>query len=115
MLKILHHPSCSKSRKILEILDENAVEFELIDFVADPLSPEEIQVLVRKHGEPYESLVRTQDPLFKERYEGMEFSAENVARLLEQSGELLQRPIAVSGGVAMVLRPSERLYYFFKK
>ena len=38
MIKVLHNNSCSKSRGILEFLDENNVPFEIIDLVENPLT-----------------------------------------------------------------------------
>ena len=35
MIKVLHNNVCSKSRAILEHLDENNVAFEIIDFVKE--------------------------------------------------------------------------------
>ena len=48
MIKVLHNNVCSKSRAILEHLDENNVAFEIIDFVENPLSAIELQTVIKK-------------------------------------------------------------------
>ena len=53
MIKVLHNNTCSKSRAILEHLDENNVPFEIIDFMETPLTELELKTLLKKAQHRY--------------------------------------------------------------
>lgn len=50
MIKVLHNNDCSKSRAILEFLDENGLEFQIHDIVSNPLSEDELRSVVKMLG-----------------------------------------------------------------
>ena len=68
MIKVLHNNSCSKSNAILEHLDENGVEFEIIDIIANPLSEVELRTVIKKLGLSAKEIVRDFDPKYIEVY-----------------------------------------------
>lgn len=112
MVKVLHYPSCSKSRAVLEFLDENGVHFELIDLQQDPLSTGEIKTLLKKLGLSAQELIRKNEALYKEKYEGKNLSEEEWIQMLSENPSLIQRPILVKPNVALVARPLENAKYF---
>lgn len=115
MLKVLHNNSCSKSRAILEYLDENNVAFEVIDFIDDPLSEMEIKTVLRKLGINAEDLIRKTDALFLENFADKTFSEEEWIDVLVKNPSLIQRPILIKNSVAMVGRPLENVKFFIEK
>lgn len=115
MIKVLHNNSCSKSRAILEYLDENAVPFEIIDIVENPLTELELKTVLKKLNMPAEELVRKNEALFKEKYAGKDFSEEEWIRVLVENPSLIQRPVLIQGSVAMIGRPVENVKFFIEK
>ena len=61
MIKVLYNNFCSKSRAILEHLDENNVEFEIIDFIENPLSEIELKTVLKKLNTDVHGLIRKTD------------------------------------------------------
>ena len=115
MLKIIHNNSCSKSRAILEFLDENNIQFEIIDIVQNPLSVLEIKTLLKKLGIDAIDLVRKNEPIYKENYEGKDFTEDELIQILAENPPLIQRPILIKERVAMIGRPIENVRFFLEK
>ena len=115
MIKVLHNNTCSKSRAILEHLDENNVPFEIIDFIETPLTELELKTLLKKLNTDVQGLIRKNDRLYQERYMGKDFSEDEWIKILVENPSLIQRPILIKGSVAMVGRPIENVRFFIEK
>lgn len=61
MIRIYHNPRCRKSRAGLEYLQEKTGHFEIIDYIKNGISVEEIREIITKMNEPVSNLVRTQE------------------------------------------------------
>ncbi|MBW8361292.1 MAG: arsenate reductase (glutaredoxin) [Kaistella sp.] len=112
MIKVLHNNTCSKSRAILEHLDENNIHFEIIDIIENPLSEIELKTLLKKLNLKVEGIIRTGDHLYKEKFAGQERSEDEWIKILVENPSLIQRPILIKGSVAMVGRPVENVKFF---
>ena len=115
MIKILHNNSCSKSRGILEYLDENGVAFELIDIINEPLSEMELKTVLKKLNTPVKDLVRTNEQLYKDTYRDQNLDDDGLIQMLIKNPSLIQRPIIIKGSVAMIGRPIENVRFFIEK
>lgn len=115
MIKVLHNNECSKSRAVLEFLDENGVNFEVIDIIKDPLSPLEIKTLLKKLDLKASEITRTNDALFKEKFSQKERTDEEWILLLSENPSLIQRPILVRPQVAIIARPLENAKFFIEQ
>ena len=67
MIKIYHNNRCSKSRECLAIFPTKDVE--VIDYINNPLSKEELKELLRKLNMKAKELVRMKEPIWKEKYQ----------------------------------------------
>lgn len=114
MVKVLFNSSCSKSRAILEHLDENNVQFEIIDIIQDPLSELEMKTVLKKLGKSAEEIIRKRDPLFKEKYAGHSYTEDQWISILLENPNLIERPILIKGPLAMVGRPIENVKFFIE-
>ncbi len=115
MIKILHNNSCSKSRGILEYLDENGVSFEIIDLINQPLSELELRTIVKKLHLPVKDIVRTNEKIYQEQFRDKNLDDDGLIDMLLQHPELIQRPIIIKGSVAMIGRPIENVKFFIEK
>ncbi|MDQ0477680.1 MULTISPECIES: arsenate reductase family protein [Chryseobacterium] len=114
MIKILHNNSCSKSRGILEYLDENGIPFEIIDIISQPLTEMELRTVLKKLHCPVKDLVRTNEKLYKDQFKDQNLSDEDLIQMLIQNPELIQRPVIIKGSVAMIGRPIENVKLFIE-
>ncbi|WP_312076274.1 ArsC/Spx/MgsR family protein [Chryseobacterium sp.] len=115
ILKVLHNGNCSKSKAVLEYLDENGVAFEIIDLIEDPLSVLEIKTLLKKLDHNVHEIIRKTDRLFLENFAGKELSDDEWIEVLVKNPSLIQRPIIIKGSVAMLGRPIENVKFFIEK
>ena len=115
MIKVLHNNSCSKSRAILEHLDENNIPFEVIDFIENPLSEMELKTVLKKLNLPVQDLIRKSDVLYREKFASGEYTEDEWIKILVENPSLIQRPILIKGSVAMIGRPIENVRFFIEK
>lgn len=115
LVKVLHNNNCSKSRAILEYLDENGVPFEIIDMINDPLGTLELKTILKKLNQSIFSIVRTSDKLYLENYSSRKYTDEEWLKILSENPSLIQRPIIIKGPIAMLGRPLENVKFFIEK
>ena len=113
-ITLYHNPGCSKSRGAKEILEQHGIDFDIVEYLTQPLDRESLLALMKLLPESPADLVR-RDSCFDAL--GLEAadcrSAEQVADLLVAHPELMQRPIAVRGERAVIARPPERIETLF--
>jgi arsenate reductase len=111
--KIYHNPRCSKSRATLALLTERSVPFDVVDYLATPISKEKLRELAQKLELPALTLVRIDEPEFRA-YAGRALSDDEIFELLAAQPRLLQRPIVELGAKARIGRPPERVLDLFE-
>lgn len=108
---LFHNPECSKSRAALELLLARGVEPRIVDYRSDPPTVDELRSLMQLLGEPAHVLVRDTDPAALEA--GLtcakSLTEEEILQRLHANPALLQRPILVHAGRAVIARPPERV------
>lgn len=114
ILKVLHNGNCSKSKAVLEYLDENGVAFEIIDLIENPLSVQELKALLKKLGQNVHELIRKGDRLFVEKFAKENLSDDEWINVLVENPSLIQRPILIKGSVALIGRPIENVKLFIE-
>lgn len=91
------------------MLNEKGIPYRYRDYVKNPLSEAEIRDVLVLLGLRPKDMLRTKDPAVKELgLTGDEPDAQLIAAMAKHP-TLLQRPIGVEGGRAVVGRPPERL------
>jgi arsenate reductase len=109
-ITLYHNPSCSKSRATLALLEEKGAEFDVVEYLKAPPSPDTLAALFSAlPGEPGEYFRRDGHWKSLELDEADYVSADTVIGLLQAHPRLLQRPIAVRGERAVVGRPPENV------
>ena len=113
MLKIYHNPKCSKSRQTLAIIKGQTSSFEIIEYLKNPLSEEEIIVLLSQLNIKPIELVRTQETIWKENYKGKELTETEIINAMVENPKLIERPIVVKNNKAIIGRPPENVLSLF--
>lgn len=106
---IYHNPRCSKSRQTLALLTERGVELPVIEYLKQPPSASELGAICAALGKRPLEILRTRESLFAELglSTGDDRSDEDWIALMVQHPKLIERPIVVRGGRAVLGRPPE--------
>lgn len=110
---ILHNAQCSTSRHAMDVLGEESVDAEVVEYLKAPLDRAALESLVAKLEDPVADLVR-KDPFFA----GLGLDAADyteagpVIDLLLEHPRLMQRPVLVKGDRAIIGRPKDRVAAF---
>jgi arsenate reductase len=91
------------------LLTESGIKFRFREYTEEPLSADELRSVLSMLGVPAVQVLRKNDRAYKELgLDGTEDEAALVSHMAEHP-TLLQRPIGVLNGRAIVGRPAERL------
>ena len=112
MSKILiyHNPRWGKSRESVQILSDSNVEYEIVDYLNNPPSVDELQSLAKKMGINARGFTRTKETVFKELNLQPHLDDERfIFQKMSEHPKLIERPIVVKGDRAVLGRPSEKV------
>lgn len=109
MLKVFHNPRCRKSCEGLKYLDGAGAEYTVRQYLADPLTRDEIdEILLKSNLTPLE-IIRTDEALFKKEFKGKNFTPDEWKTILVENPRLLQRPVVVGRYKAVIGRPASNI------
>ena len=106
-MKIYHNPRCSKSRQTLALLQENGVEPEVVLYLDNVPTTDELKGLLTKLGISPMQLVRKGESIWKEKFKGKELSDDEIIAVMIANPKLIERPIVVKDQTAVLGRPPE--------
>ena len=109
MIKIYHNPRCRKSREGLAYLEATGKEFEVIRYLDDPLTPEQICELLNALSLRPIDLIRKNESVWKSEFKGKELSDTQLIEALSRHPKLIERPIVQVGDKAVIGRPAEKI------
>ncbi|MCE1179112.1 MAG: arsenate reductase [Micrococcales bacterium] len=112
-LVLLHNPKCSTSRAALETVEAAGSDAEVVHYLREPLTREQLLELIDELEDPATDLVR-RDPHFREMglTDDDVATPEQVADVLAEHPRLMQRPVLRRGGRAIIGRPKDRVSGF---
>ncbi|HKU43427.1 MAG TPA: arsenate reductase (glutaredoxin) [Polyangiales bacterium] len=108
-VRIYHNPRCTKSRETLALLREHGVEPEIVEYLKDPPTAEEVEQLIAKLGIEPHGLLRTKEEPYARLKLGPKSTREQIAKAIAREPVLLERPIVVAGKRAAIGRPPENV------
>lgn len=113
-VRILHNPRCGKSRGALELLNARGLDVEVVRYLDTPPDAADLRQIIAMLDEPAGALVR-RDARF--RGLGVEEASladeASVIDLLVAHPRLLQRPVVIHDGRAIIARPPGRVDELF--
>ncbi len=112
MITIYHNTRCGKSREGLEILKKSGKEFEVREYLKEPLSEDEVSSLLEKLNITPIQLVRTGENIWKENYNGKDLGPNEIISLLSRYPKLIERPIVEKEKSAVIGRPPSKIENF---
>lgn len=107
---IYHNPRCSKSRATLQLLTDNSIEPEIIDYLKTPPDAKTLDTLLKKLGMEPRDLMRKNEAEYKENHMDDEsLSRDELIQAMIDNPKLIERPIVVSNTKAAIGRPPENV------
>lgn len=106
-MELIHNPRCSKSRQALAILEEKGLQPKVRLYLQDTLTKDELKSILSKLGTEASTIIRKGEKDFKEHFKGKELTEEEWIEAMIKYPKLIERPIFINGGKAVVGRPPE--------
>ncbi|TXL17207.1 arsenate reductase (glutaredoxin) [Methylococcaceae bacterium HT3] len=107
-VKIYHNPRCSKSRQTLQLLEDNGVQAEVIQYLKTPPTAAELdKILTLLDIQPRE-LMRTKEAEYKATgMDNPDLDRNALIAGMVNTPKLIERPIVLANGKAVIGRPPE--------
>lgn len=107
---IYHNPRCSKSRQTLELLRGKGIEPTIIEYLKNPPTIEQLDAILQHLGLEPRALMRKTEAVYREA--GLDDPALDRAALIAAMAAhpvLIERPIVLAHGKAVIGRPPENV------
>jgi arsenate reductase (glutaredoxin) len=102
---IFHNPQCSKSREALDLLHQSSCEIEVVEYLKNTPSKEELEKLIKLLGIKPVDLVRKSEEIFKTMFKDKKLSDQKWIEAMVNYPKLIERPIVINDGKAVIGRP----------
>jgi len=109
MITVYHNVRCSKSREVCGILKERKIDADIREYLKDPPSKAELSNLLKLLHMKASELIRKSEPVFKEQYAHKKMTEKDYLNAMVKHPILIERPIVVKDGRAIIGRPPERI------
>jgi arsenate reductase (glutaredoxin) len=112
---IFHNPNCSTSKHAVGVADDLGIDYRVVKYMLVAERPDRAAIteLVGQLEDPATDLVRRDAQFAKLGLTDADVATdEQVIDVLSQHPQLLQRPVLVKGGVAIIGRPKDRVEPF---
>ena len=110
MAVLYHNPRCSKSRAALALLQEREVDFDVVRYLETPPDEASLRELLGQLGMTPLELMRRGEARYRELgLKGPDVSDDDRVRAMAENPILIERPIFITRGKAVVGRPPERV------
>ena len=106
---IYHNPRCSTSRKTLDLLRDNGIEPEVVEYLKTPPSREQIAQLISDAGIDVRTAVRKRESPYSE----LNLADAGDAELLDAMAAnpiLIERPFVVTAKGTRLARPIDAVH-----
>ena len=109
-ITIWHNPRCSKSRDSFKLLEEKGLNVEVVKYLDEVPSKEELQNMLKMLGmSSAQELMRTKEAVYKELNLKGETSEDALIEAMIANPKLIERPIVINGDRAVIGRPIEKV------
>ncbi len=107
---IYHNPRCSKSRQTLALIEERGIAPRIVDYLKTPPSAAELKTILKALGLKPRDLMRKSEPVYAELgLKDRDLDDDALIALMVENPILIERPIVVSSGKAVIGRPPENV------
>ena len=112
-MKIYHNPRCSKSRQTLNLIKNKTKNYEIIEYLNEPLEFDDYKLIIEKMELKPINLLRIKETIWKEKYTGEVMSDNKIIESLVDNPQLMVRPIVTTKKQAIIGRPPDNVLNLF--
>ena len=112
MIQIYHNSRCGKSRNCLAFVENSKKEFEVINYLINPPSFEELSDIIEKLNIKHIELVRQKEKIWIENFKEQKMNAAQIIQAMISNPILIERPIVIMGNKAIIGRDLEKVAEF---
>lgn len=107
---IYHNPRCSKSRQTLELLKQQGLDPQTVEYLKTPPSKAELKRILTMLGISARDLLRRKEPEYKELgLDNPALKEDDIINAMISTPKLMERPIVVANNKAAIGRPPEQV------
>jgi arsenate reductase len=114
MIQIYHNPRCGKSRNCLAFVEKKDIEYEIIPYLTENRTFDDLEILIKKLNLKPIELVRTKEKIWIQNYKNQTLSDTQIIQAMTDHPILIERPIVIKGEKAILGRDIEKLDSFLK-
>ncbi|WP_066222422.1 arsenate reductase (glutaredoxin) [Formosa haliotis] len=107
MITIYHNNRCSKSREALQILEASGKSFNVVKYLEDVPTKEELKHIIELLDIMPIDLVRKNEEIWRDKYKDENLTDEAIIDVMLEHPKLIERPIVVNGDKAAIGRPPQ--------
>jgi arsenate reductase (glutaredoxin) len=111
---IWHNPRCGKSRDALKLLEAEGITPEIVRYLDDTPSEAEIRRVLGMLGIAARDLMRTKEAIYKELGLRAVTDDDALIRAMAEHPKLIERPVVIKDGKAVIGRPPEKVVELVK-
>ena len=105
------YPKCSTCRKASKWLDQNNINFELIDIIKEPPSKEFLELALIQFSSDIKKIFNTRGKSFKSgNFDILDLTKKKIIELLSNDGKLIKRPFLIINESKLILGFNESEY-----
>lgn len=108
MIQIYHNSRCGKSRECLVFLENSGHKYEIIKYLEEIPTFEELKEIIRKLDIKPIELVRRKEKIWTENFKDKQLTDDEIIQAMISNPILIERPIVVNGDKAVIARPLEK-------
>ena len=112
MIQIYHNSRCGKSRNCLAFVENSKKDFEVINYLINPPSFEELSEIIKKLNIRPIELVRQKEKIWIENFKDQKMNDEQIIQAMISNPILIERPIVIMGNKAIIGRDLEKVAEF---
>ena len=109
-VRIWHNPRCSKSRQTLQILHDQGIQPEVINYLETPPSADELDAVLTRLGlEPRELMRQGEQEYTSLHLDDAGLTRQQLIAAMVEHPILIQRPLVIAGDRIVIGRPPEKV------
>jgi arsenate reductase len=112
MIQIYHNPRCGKSRNCVAFIEAAGKEYEIIKYLENPPTTDEVVLLLKKLKIKSLELVRQKEKIWTENFKNIKMTDETTIQALVAYPILIERPIVINGNKAIIGRDLDKVADF---
>jgi len=107
---IYHNPRCSKSRQTLELIKQQGITPNVVEYLSSPPDATTLKDFVKLLDTSPRGIMRTKEAEYKDNtLNNPNLSDDDLIKAITEFPKLLERPIVLCNGKAAIGRPPENI------